>query len=185
MLSVFPRVRTSPERMALTVVLAHAVSGETEKACVRPRCLCKFTEVGCRQRWCERNRRVTMMPMKALGFPVSASDRASGYFNILDFVRFREGGKFSKDAPAEFFPKREDVFKGVNWANATCAIVGNSGTLNVKPYGKQIDAHDIVIRMNQAPTEGVKRSLPRSWAPTTALQRPVRLQRNATDVQHQ
>jgi hypothetical protein len=46
------------------------------------------------------------------------------------------------------------IFKGVAWANSTCAIVGNSGTLNVKPYGKAIDAHDIVIRMNQAPTEG-------------------------------
>jgi len=130
------------------------LSGETEKECVRPRCLCKFTDVGCRQRWCERNRRVTMMPMKALGFPVSASDRANGHFNILDFIRFREGGKFSKEAPAEFFPKRENVFKGVSWANATCAIVGNSGTLNVKPYGKAIDSHDIVIRMNQAPTAG-------------------------------
>jgi hypothetical protein len=151
---------TRLERVALAVVLAHAVSGETEKACVPPRCLCKFTEVSCRQRWCERNRRVTMMPMKALGFPVSASDRANGHFDILDFVRFREGGKFSKEAPAEFFPKRENVFKGVSWANATCAIVGNSGTLNVKPYGKLIDAHDIVIRMNQAPTAGVRRSPP-------------------------
>lgn len=130
------------------------LTGETERECVPPHCLCKFTDAGCRQRWCERNRRVTLMPMRALGFPVAASDRTSGHYNILDFIRFREGGKFSKELPADMFPRRGEVFKGVAWANSTCAIVGNSGTLNVKPYGKAIDAHDIVIRMNQAPTEG-------------------------------
>jgi hypothetical protein len=117
---------------------------------------------------------------------VSASDRANGHFNILDFIRYREGGKFSKEAPAEFFPKRENVFKGVSWANATCAIVGNSGTLNVKPYGKTIDSHDIVIRMNQAPTAGVKSfssAVASGTHPTTALRRPVRLRRNATGFQ--
>ena len=88
-----------------------AVTGETERECVPPHCLCKFTDAGCRQRWCERNRRVTLMPMRALGFPVAASDRTSGHYNILDFIRFREGGKFSKELPADMFPRRGEVFK--------------------------------------------------------------------------
>mmetsp|Transcript_9634 Transcript_9634/g.19981 ORF Transcript_9634/g.19981 Transcript_9634/m.19981 type:complete len:384 (-) Transcript_9634:310-1461(-) len=36
----------------------------------------------------------------------------------------------------------------------TCAVVGNSGTLLDSHYGASIDKHDVVIRMNQAPTKG-------------------------------
>eukprot|EP00899_Mesostigma_viride_P014898 jgi/Mesvir1/23409/Mv21101-RA.1 len=36
----------------------------------------------------------------------------------------------------------------------TCAIVGNSGALLLKEYGREIDAHDMVYRFNQAPTKG-------------------------------
>eukprot|EP00240_Pyramimonas_obovata_P005294 CAMPEP_0118949632 /NCGR_PEP_ID=MMETSP1169-20130426/50004_1 /TAXON_ID=36882 /ORGANISM="Pyramimonas obovata, Strain CCMP722" /LENGTH=391 /DNA_ID=CAMNT_0006896317 /DNA_START=224 /DNA_END=1395 /DNA_ORIENTATION=+ len=36
-----------------------------------------------------------------------------------------------------------------------CAVVGNSGGLLKEPfYGEQIDQHDVVLRLNQAPTEG-------------------------------
>ena len=36
----------------------------------------------------------------------------------------------------------------------TCAIVGNSGTLLKSGKGRDIDAHDAVLRMNYAPTKG-------------------------------
>lgn len=36
----------------------------------------------------------------------------------------------------------------------TCAVVGNSGNLKGSHYGRLIDFHDIVIRMNHAPTKG-------------------------------
>jgi hypothetical protein len=35
-----------------------------------------------------------------------------------------------------------------------CALVGNSGILTDSGYGDLIDAHDCVVRMNAAPTEG-------------------------------
>mmetsp|Transcript_34527 Transcript_34527/g.97830 ORF Transcript_34527/g.97830 Transcript_34527/m.97830 type:complete len:320 (-) Transcript_34527:35-994(-) len=36
----------------------------------------------------------------------------------------------------------------------TCAIVGNSGNLLVGKYGREIDKHDVVFRVNQGPTSG-------------------------------
>mmetsp|Transcript_32628 Transcript_32628/g.52289 ORF Transcript_32628/g.52289 Transcript_32628/m.52289 type:complete len:259 (-) Transcript_32628:706-1482(-) len=38
--------------------------------------------------------------------------------------------------------------------HGTCAIVGNSGILKRGGYGKPIDANDVVMRINQAPTKG-------------------------------
>ena len=35
-----------------------------------------------------------------------------------------------------------------------CAVVGNSGVLMNTTFGKDIDAHEIVIRLNAAPTHG-------------------------------
>eukprot|EP00899_Mesostigma_viride_P003314 jgi/Mesvir1/12984/Mv05994-RA.2 len=40
------------------------------------------------------------------------------------------------------------------WPTARCAVVGNSGSLQATSYGAAIDAHDIVFRINQAPTKG-------------------------------
>lgn len=36
----------------------------------------------------------------------------------------------------------------------TCAVVGNAGNLQATKYGAVIDSHDMVFRMNQAPTRG-------------------------------
>jgi hypothetical protein len=60
----------------------------------------------------------------------------------------------------------------------TCAVVGNSGLLNSSGYGALIDSHDVVIRVNTAPTHGHEwdvgarttiRLLMPSFIPQTAL----------------
>lgn len=38
---------------------------------------------------------------------------------------------------------------------ATCAVVGNSGDLLRTQFGPRIDAHDVVIRDNEAPVNEV------------------------------
>eukprot|EP00873_Tetraselmis_striata_P039203 jgi/Tetstr1/459467/TSEL_004834.t1 len=38
-----------------------------------------------------------------------------------------------------------------------CAAVGNSGHLKLSSFGKIIDSHDFVMRLNQAPTKGYER----------------------------
>lgn len=50
--------------------------------------------------------------------------------------------------------QRAPVKKG-EWG--TCAVVGNSGLLRLSEYGKAIDSHDVVVRLNQAPQRGYSR----------------------------
>lgn len=40
------------------------------------------------------------------------------------------------------------------WGYKTCAIVGNSGSLLLGSHGEEIDAHEAVLRMNNAPVGG-------------------------------
>eukprot|EP00976_Prorocentrum_cordatum_P072208 1180627-Prorocentrum_minimum.AAC.1 len=41
--------------------------------------------------------------------------------------------------------------------NGTCAIVGNAGHLRLTEFGNSIDSHDVVIRLNAAPTIGYEK----------------------------
>jgi hypothetical protein len=43
----------------------------------------------------------------------------------------------------------------------TCAVVGNSPSMNDHLHGGEIDAHDVVIRFNFAPTVGYERRVGR------------------------
>jgi hypothetical protein len=42
-------------------------------------------------------------------------------------------------------------------ARGSCAIVGNSGLLRLSTFGRSIDSHDTVVRVNQAPLRGYSR----------------------------
>eukprot|EP00976_Prorocentrum_cordatum_P097162 1190886-Prorocentrum_minimum.AAC.3 len=49
---------------------------------------------------------------------------------------------------------QHEIFRELNFRQLSCAIVGNAGHLSLSNYGKEIDAHDVVVRLNQAPTKG-------------------------------
>ncbi len=51
--------------------------------------------------------------------------------------------------------ERSPVFSSPH-SKQTCAVVGASRNLLNSDYGRQIDAHDVVIRVNRAPTEEFK-----------------------------
>jgi hypothetical protein len=50
--------------------------------------------------------------------------------------------------------RRSPLRKGT-WGS--CAIVGNSGLLRLSTFGRAIDSHDTVVRVNQAPMRGYSR----------------------------
>eukprot|EP00899_Mesostigma_viride_P026236 jgi/Mesvir1/6798/Mv08999-RA.2 len=53
--------------------------------------------------------------------------------------------------PKNILPK-ESIVGRIRWER--CAVVGNSGSLLLTRFGRDIDSHDVVFRINQAPTLG-------------------------------
>jgi hypothetical protein len=48
-------------------------------------------------------------------------------------------------------------YNDTRWRFATCAIISNSGSLLHSHFGNEIDAHDMVMRINHAPVVGFRR----------------------------
>ncbi|KAK3247164.1 hypothetical protein CYMTET_43328 [Cymbomonas tetramitiformis] len=84
----------------------------------------------------------------------------SKYFRNSGFVTVQNKGKTYEEVADKFLPKdwKEAVQVAMNHSGGTawdkCAIVGNSGGLLLSRYGRMIDEHDMVLRINQAPTKG-------------------------------
>ncbi|XP_021716390.1 beta-1,6-galactosyltransferase GALT29A-like [Chenopodium quinoa] len=55
--------------------------------------------------------------------------------------------------------KHNGVFEGVKKKYSSCAVVGNSGILLSKEYGKLIDSHEAVIRLNNARIEAYRKNV--------------------------
>eukprot|EP00238_Polyblepharides_amylifera_P000825 CAMPEP_0196571504 /NCGR_PEP_ID=MMETSP1081-20130531/1666_1 /TAXON_ID=36882 /ORGANISM="Pyramimonas amylifera, Strain CCMP720" /LENGTH=537 /DNA_ID=CAMNT_0041888475 /DNA_START=37 /DNA_END=1650 /DNA_ORIENTATION=- len=125
--------------------------------CQAPTCYCRTDQLPCRRAYCKTHVRwpVRPPPMRALGFPVFASDSKlePERYSVQDFIR-HQGMSLPAGVTKQEMPMPKELFQGTNFTSASCAIVGNSGVLSLSKYGKQIDAHDIVFRLNQAPTKG-------------------------------
>ncbi|XP_019210887.1 CMP-N-acetylneuraminate-beta-galactosamide-alpha-2,3-sialyltransferase 1-like [Oreochromis niloticus] len=59
----------------------------------------------------------------------------------------------------QIFPTKVNFTRSRPDVCRTCAVVGNSGNLKGSHYGPLIDFHDIVIRINRAPTKGFERDV--------------------------
>ncbi|XP_074543421.1 CMP-N-acetylneuraminate-beta-galactosamide-alpha-2,3-sialyltransferase 1-like [Halichoeres trimaculatus] len=59
----------------------------------------------------------------------------------------------------QMFPQGPELTEPSPDRCRTCAVVGNSGNLNGSHYGPLIDYHDIIIRINKAPTKGYERDV--------------------------
>ena len=65
--------------------------------------------------------------------------------------------KLAKAAAVEATTRAENDPRGLSTNWGRCAVVGNSGLLRFSEYGKAIDSHDVVVRINQAPIRGYSR----------------------------
>ena len=72
-------------------------------------------------------------------------------------VQQRRVAKLAKAAAVEATTRAENDPRGLSTNWGRCAVVGNSGLLRFSEYGKAIDSHDVVVRINQAPIRGYSR----------------------------
>ncbi|KAK3263831.1 hypothetical protein CYMTET_27392 [Cymbomonas tetramitiformis] len=111
--------------------------------------LCGADDAACRMRWCQHNySSFEYPPLVKLGFGTR--------YPKLDWttlVMHQEDGETLQGMSKKLLPPNAQKAMGhVEWGR--CAVVGNSGVLLQSKYGSEIDEHDVVVRLNQAPTQG-------------------------------
>eukprot|EP00854_Cymbomonas_tetramitiformis_P003497 gene3497-4393_t len=127
-----------------TQMLRQASTTEME-----PGQLCGADDAACRMRWCQHNySSFEYPPLVKLGFGTR--------YPKLDWttlVMHQEDGETLQGMSKKLLPPNAQKAMGhVEWGR--CAVVGNSGVLLQSKYGSEIDEHDVVVRLNQAPTQG-------------------------------
>eukprot|EP00899_Mesostigma_viride_P002608 jgi/Mesvir1/12348/Mv00531-RA.1 len=86
------------------------------------------------------------------GFPLSYKDYHFNKQNLFLHKKSKLPGG-GVDSLAPILPDSgAAVMARYDWSD--CALVGNSGSLLRSNYGTRIDGHRLVVRVNQAPTEG-------------------------------
>jgi len=138
-------LRTSAERES-----KERVAGTCE-----PPCVCLVSNVTCRKAYCSTQVKWPNKgpPMRELGFPLQASESKTKILTKDEFIRNKQM-PLPKELPVALVPHPHDIFRGLDFRQLSCAIVGNAGHLSLSNYGKEIDSHDVVVRLNQAPTKG-------------------------------
>ena len=90
-----------------------------------------------------------------LGLPVMLPDIISHRDLFIHRANWAKllGNKALDSAALRALPPNADAIMR-RYGFKSCAIVGNSGGLNEARLGKDIDSHDIVVRLNVAPVNG-------------------------------
>lgn len=119
---------------------------------------CEARNVTCRTAACKQlpRGRPRSIPLVKLGFPMHMTTRVPRPIRFGDiFVDATNAGSF-RSVSARLLPSSPRALMGRH-SFQSCAVVGNSGNLLLASYGKEIDAHDVVFRVNQGPTRGYER----------------------------
>lgn len=85
---------------------------------------------------------------------VHAGNRLRTQLIMTDERDVMARGDYRAIPPSALAPNGAQAFAAMSPRWATCAVVGNSGSLLFTKYGRQIDAADVVVRMNQVPVGG-------------------------------
>ncbi|XP_030643610.1 CMP-N-acetylneuraminate-beta-galactosamide-alpha-2,3-sialyltransferase 1-like [Chanos chanos] len=82
------------------------------------------------------------------------SKEVYSWWQSLQFASHRANYTAVIEKLFKIFPDNPQVMDTEPDLCRTCAVVGNSGNLLGSHYGKLIDIHDFVFRMNKGPTKG-------------------------------
>mmetsp|Transcript_15513 Transcript_15513/g.40116 ORF Transcript_15513/g.40116 Transcript_15513/m.40116 type:complete len:420 (-) Transcript_15513:99-1358(-) len=116
---------------------------------------CAVQNVSCRAVACKNlpRRRPRSIPLVKLGFPLHMTARVPRPMRFEDvFTDATHAAGFPTTIKRLLPSTPRALIQGHSFRS--CAVVGSSGNLNLASYGEEIDAHQVVFRMNKAPTRG-------------------------------